>query len=165
MRMFKPEVFGRSSRSEYWTSWALYVVALAFMILTIKTNWTWLICIGGGIVGWLSIGMLCLFSRRLHDIGQSGAWAVLLFVPAISFAFLLFIGFKDSQRGSNQYGENPNSIEAEVQSVQPTYITAQNNDRRALDNQFERLEKLQKLHDSGAITDDEFNDLKRQILG
>ncbi|GHS84844.1 hypothetical protein FACS1894103_5910 [Campylobacterota bacterium] len=163
--MFKPEFFGRSSRSEYWASWAIYVVALAFMILTIKTNWTWLALIGGGIVGWLSICMLCLFSRRLHDIGQSGAWAVLLFVPAVSFAFLLFIGFKDGQRGSNQYGENPNGIEAEVQSVQPTHVTAQNNDRTVLDNQFEHLEKLQKLRDSGAIIDDEFNDLKHKILG
>jgi uncharacterized membrane protein YhaH (DUF805 family) len=45
--------------------------------------------------------------RRLHDIGRSGWWFLLNFIPMLG-SFVLFIFFiLDSQPEKNKYGENP----------------------------------------------------------
>ncbi|WP_456272514.1 DUF805 domain-containing protein [Bacillus sp. AK031] len=50
----------------------------------------------------LAVGM-----RRLHDIGKSGWWILLGFIPVIG-PFILFIwSLYPSEEGSNQYGPNP----------------------------------------------------------
>lgn len=44
--------------------------------------------------------------RRLHDIGKSGWWYLLNFVPFGAFVILYFICL-DSEPTDNQYGPNP----------------------------------------------------------
>jgi uncharacterized membrane protein YhaH (DUF805 family) len=52
--------------------------------------------------------------RRLHDIGASGWWVFVSFVPLLNLG-LLILYFADSQIGTNQYGPSPK----ELQSIAP----------------------------------------------
>jgi uncharacterized membrane protein YhaH (DUF805 family)/DNA-directed RNA polymerase subunit RPC12/RpoP len=50
---------------------------------------------------------LAVSIRRLHDIGKSGWWFFLIFIPCVGPLILLFFMIKDSEDGENQYGTNP----------------------------------------------------------
>ena len=45
--------------------------------------------------------------RRLHDIGRTGWWVLLLLVPPINIIILVFFMFLDGKLGVNVYGSNP----------------------------------------------------------
>jgi len=47
--------------------------------------------------------------RKLHDIGKSGWWYLLVLIPIIGALILLFF-VQDSQLGTNIYGSNPKGI-------------------------------------------------------
>lgn len=51
-------------------------------------------------------GFAVLF-RRLHDIGKSGVWILIVLVPIAGFIILLVFLLTDSQAGENKYGPNP----------------------------------------------------------
>ena len=63
--------------------------------------------------------ILCIFiftPRRLHDLGKSGWWNVLLIMMTFSrapfsdllmFIFCFWIGNKDGEPGKNKYGDPP----------------------------------------------------------
>lgn len=53
--------------------------------------------------------------RRLHDIGKSGAWWLLVFVPLVGALILVIWFAKDTQPGENQYGPDP---KAEANNIQ-----------------------------------------------
>ena len=50
---------------------------------------------------------LAVSVRRLHDIGKSGWWFLILLVPFIGAIVLLIFFCLDSQPGGNKYGSNP----------------------------------------------------------
>jgi uncharacterized membrane protein YhaH (DUF805 family) len=50
---------------------------------------------------------LAVMIRRLHDIGKSGWWFFISFIPLIGSIWLLVLLVTDSQPGENQYGPNP----------------------------------------------------------
>lgn len=56
-------------------------------------------------------GLLMLFPsfavgiRRLHDIGKSGWWHLIIFIPFIGILVLLAFFVMGSQEGDNYYGE------------------------------------------------------------
>lgn len=99
---------GRASRTEYW----FYV--LDYMILGVVVNLLCLIPFLGHIfcVLWMLIGLalilpsLAVTVRRLHDIGKSGWWILLGFIPVVCLVLLYFLVL-DSELGANEYGENP----------------------------------------------------------
>ena len=43
----------------------------------------------------------------MHDIGKSGAYFFLSFIPLVGIIILLVFLCKDSDPGENQYGPNP----------------------------------------------------------
>ncbi|SOH93059.1 Uncharacterized membrane protein YhaH, DUF805 family [Monaibacterium marinum] len=96
---------GRARRSEYW--W----FTLAMILGNIATG------VVDGILGisLLSIlfGLAVLIPsltvsiRRLHDVGKSGWWLLIVLVPIVGWLVLLFFTVQDSQQGANAYGENP----------------------------------------------------------
>jgi len=45
--------------------------------------------------------------RRLHDIGKSGWWQLILFVPIVGVIALLIFMVLQSQGGENRYGAEP----------------------------------------------------------
>ncbi len=86
---------------------------------------TWLVYLGTIIAIWTSCAVV---ARRLHDIGLSGSWLLLGFLPNLfqylamgtdylpaanyfsmfsTAAFLLVNGFVRGTRGHNRYGANP----------------------------------------------------------
>ena len=99
---------GRASRSEYW--------------------WFFLFCIFVGIItgmadfvaGWnviTNIVIIALFLptlsvavRRLHDIGRSGWWYLIVIIPYIGWIMFLIVMILEGEEHPNQYGEVPTNI-------------------------------------------------------
>ena len=55
----------------------------------------------------ITVSSYMLMIRRLHDIGLSGFFILLSFIPIVSFGFLLYILFKRGTEGDNSYGPDP----------------------------------------------------------
>ena len=102
---------GRARRTEYWM-FTLVSIIISFLLGLIE-----------GLLGIApeldfnilsSIYSLVIFIpglavsvRRLHDIGRSGWWFLIIFIPIIGFLILLVFAAMDSEPGPNQYGPNP----------------------------------------------------------
>lgn len=104
---------GRASRSEYWW-WFLFTIivstALNYIFLLVSSASTALL-ISGIVSLALLLPTIGLYFRRLHDIGKSGWWWLLLFIPIIGSIILIIWFCKDSQPTENQYGPIPNLVE------------------------------------------------------
>lgn len=99
---------GRARRSEYWyfvlfnflVSFALGFIGglLGDNVSTVLSSiWSLVVLIPSLAVAW----------RRLHDIGKSGAYFLLILIPLIG-AILLIVWFcQPGQPGDNQYGPDP----------------------------------------------------------
>ena len=90
---------GRASRSEYW--W--------FYLFTLLV--TAAVDSFGGTAGNLAslfflLPGFALIARRLHDVGRSGWWFLIVFT-VIGIPVLLYWLVKDSDKGKNAYGEGP----------------------------------------------------------
>jgi uncharacterized membrane protein YhaH (DUF805 family) len=112
---------GRSTRREYW---CFAAVALAAMLLAIivaeaveralslglaTKDLTVLLYLP--VVAALGIPGLAVKVRRLHDIGLSGWWLLIGFVPLIGGFIDLFFGLKAGDAGENRFGPNPRATE------------------------------------------------------
>lgn len=125
---------GRACRAEYWY-WQLFnmliplsgfVILILFFVLDLITNEPsgeyqeaqegnavvfiiicilWLIALGN------LIPTLAVTVRRLHDIGKSGWWYFIVFIPIIGGILLLIWMCQDSEHGINEYGKNPKGNE------------------------------------------------------
>jgi uncharacterized membrane protein YhaH (DUF805 family) len=98
---------GRASRSEYWIWWGfLVVVFVAIGAVALLFGST-----GQVVASLVSLALflpnLAVTVRRLHDVGRSGFWLLLVFIPLIGglviFVFLLL----DSQSEPNKWGQPP----------------------------------------------------------
>lgn len=102
---------GRSQRSAYWF-FVLFNMVFAFALSFLDG---FLGLAGEEGVGPLYVmyGLAALIPgiavgvRRLHDIGRTGWWSLIVFVPLIGVIVLLVFYCTDSQPGDNQYGANP----------------------------------------------------------
>lgn len=57
---------------------------------------------------------LAVLVRRLHDLGKSGAWFFISFIPLIGLIWMLILMCTDGQRFDNQYGSDPkNTIQSD----------------------------------------------------
>ncbi|MDN5934039.1 MAG: DUF805 domain-containing protein [Pseudonocardia sp.] len=103
---------GRARRSEYWW-WYLFFV----LVLTGTTAMDAAIGsepLPGSTSGWvttlaalaLMLPHLAVGARRLHDIGRSGWWLLLVLVPVVGVVALLVMAVLDS-RPDNRYGPSP----------------------------------------------------------
>ena len=98
---------GRSRRKEFW------IFALVNMVI----SWALAFITGSlGVVGTIVIYgfSLAIFVpgiavsiRRMHDIGKSGWWLCVNFVPVIGSLWFIMLAAKDSQEGDNQWGAYP----------------------------------------------------------
>jgi len=112
---------GRASRSQYWY-FVLYYFLISLVLAFIDTlvinpmlGATPEQMARGGILQMifglaLFLPSLSIGVRRLHDIGKSGWWLLLSFIPIIGVLVLLFWFIQDSQPGSNEYGPNPKGV-------------------------------------------------------
>ena len=86
---------GRARRQEYWY---ICVWNLLFGIIPIvNTIWAMITIIPG----------LSLTVRRLHDIGKSGWWLFLSFIPVIGVIVIFIWTITDSVPYANEYGTSP----------------------------------------------------------
>jgi uncharacterized membrane protein YhaH (DUF805 family) len=114
---------GRASRREYWMFLLMYMVVFVPVIVLIGFMSAVMSANAGE--GFALIGIALVFVllmsvivpsiaiqvRRLHDIGKSGWWYLLSFVPYIGGIILLILSAQPSQVGTNAYGPNPYGIE------------------------------------------------------
>ncbi|MBR4267879.1 MAG: DUF805 domain-containing protein [Bacteroidales bacterium] len=110
---------GRARRKQYWM-YTLYNIIINFgiiliaVILFLATKADAIISIASIIIRIIGLALLLpslgLTVRRLHDIGKSPWWILIIFIPLVgSIIFLVFL-CTDSERGTNEYGPNPKGI-------------------------------------------------------
>lgn len=97
---------GRASRSQYWW-YVLFTALLGFLIGIIFGEETTGNIIQGIVTFALLLPGLGLAVRRLHDIGKSGWWIFLAFIPLVGAIILIVWFCQNSQMFPNQYGEVP----------------------------------------------------------
>lgn len=112
---------GRASRQELWLFYLFYSVALAApgsvaafafmrsghlsdpaMAAFFYASLIVLILVAAALL----LPYLGVSVRRMHDLNQSGGWAILLFIPFFSLALLFAFAFKGTM-GENNYGPDP----------------------------------------------------------
>lgn len=106
-------VTGRSSRSEFWWGFLLYLILTFLIELASKVLAPIFgsIIVNASFVIYLVIvcSMMCLTARRLHDRGLNGLWCLLYLIPLLGVLILAFIALKPSFAFSNRFGIDPTS--------------------------------------------------------
>ena len=99
---------GRASRSEFW--WFCLFNFIIGIVTTVLFFWnTDIMNVVQTIVSLaLLLPGLGLCVRRLHDIGKSGWWILLAFIPIIGAIILIIFYCQNSQMQTNEYGPVPN---------------------------------------------------------
>ncbi len=114
---------GRSRRSEYWYFVLFYVIFLIVaMVLDNIFGTTFSFDSEFGYTalpyGWFYVATalvhlipgLAVVVRRLHDVGKSGWFYLIIFIPLIGAIWILVLMFTDSQYGDNKWGPNPKTV-------------------------------------------------------
>ncbi|MCU0376541.1 MAG: DUF805 domain-containing protein [Chitinophagaceae bacterium] len=110
---------GRARRSEYWY-FALFnfIFAIVAMLLDnligttfdiegvpIPYGYIYLLYVLAVFIPGLAVAV-----RRLHDVGKSGWFLLIVLIPLIGAIWLLVLYFTEGQPGENKWGPNPKSI-------------------------------------------------------
>ena len=104
---------GRARRAEYWNFYLIStLISLALLFIDSYVFGTNPMAGQSGMIGNLyslavflpSLGVLV---RRLHDVGKSGWFFLIILIPLIGFIWLLILLFRDSQQGENKWGPSP----------------------------------------------------------
>lgn len=97
---------GRASRKEYWM-FVLFQFLVSIGIFIIED----IIDLDGFLTIIYAFATLVpglgLVIRRLHDVGKSGWWYFVCFIPFIGSIWILILLCTQSQYGENQYGQPP----------------------------------------------------------
>jgi uncharacterized membrane protein YhaH (DUF805 family) len=97
---------GRARRKEYWMFGLFNVLIGSALLLLMAVSESLLIL---AVIYYLGILVpsLAVTIRRLHDIGKSGWWILINFVPFVGGLILLIFTCLDSQTNDNQFGPSP----------------------------------------------------------
>ena len=100
---------GRVRRQTYWMF--VLVNVIISVVFAILTQIAGFFAIFSGLFTLaILVPSIALGVRRLHDIGKSGWWYLICFVPLIGSIWLIVLWATDSQPGANEYGENPKGM-------------------------------------------------------
>ena len=112
---------GRATRSEYWWYVLFTNLVQPLILVGYSISISAITSIDNGIFQSLLAVMMVLLSlcqillflssicvaiRRVHDIGLSGWWFILILIP-IGNLILMLLLLKDSEKNDNKYGEYP----------------------------------------------------------
>ena len=111
---------GRARRKEFWMFTLFhFIIIILFMLMAFtfntdnyegeETNYFAMIFVGLYFLGTI-IPSIAVSVRRLHDIGKSGFWYFISFIPYIGSFWLLILMCMEGKSGINQWGENPKGI-------------------------------------------------------
>jgi len=111
------EFNGRARRKEYWM-FALFNIIFLIAAMIIDN-------VAGTTIGELPYGLfyfiyalaviipgLAVSVRRLHDVGKSGWFYLIILIPIVGAIWILILFFTDGVIGQNEYGTNPKEIVA-----------------------------------------------------
>lgn len=114
---YVPQVQGRLTRRRFWASTLLLMVTVSFISLCQETlEWqvamserSWMLiegcasalALGAAVAAW------SLAVRRMHDVGRTGWWTLLMLLPGIGNIFYIVAGCVPGQKRDNVYGPNP----------------------------------------------------------
>jgi len=107
---------GRARRSEYWYFILFYYIIS--ILAVVLDNLLGLAMEIGGIplaYGWITIAValahflpsIALVVRRLHDVGKSGWFYFIAFIPFIGAIWLIVLFCTEGDQEENKYGANP----------------------------------------------------------
>lgn len=96
----------RARRAEFWYyELANVIIAVVLVALSYVSIAFWFAQLAFSL--FVLVPTLAVSVRRLHDIGKSGAWILIAFVPVVGLILLLVWWVTDSEPGSNVYGISP----------------------------------------------------------
>jgi uncharacterized membrane protein YhaH (DUF805 family) len=110
--MKQNEIFtGRAQRAEYWYFVLFYAIVYIVLMVVDVALGLYNIESGFGVLSgiWALIHIvpgIGVAVRRLHDIGKSGWWYLLVLIPLVGIFIILIFLAKDSVN-NNQYGISP----------------------------------------------------------
>ncbi|GAB7256467.1 DUF805 domain-containing protein [Polaribacter sp. OB-PA-B3] len=117
---------GRARRKEYWMFFLFHYLFLGLLLFLFiysnnslsiideqysdkETNFIFLqILVVYAIATF--IPSLAVSSRRMHDLGKSGAWFFINLIPYIGGFWFLILTCMEGENKVNKYGENPKGI-------------------------------------------------------
>ena len=95
--LFNPN--GRIGQKDFWIGAAILLGGNVLAnILPILGGLLWLLLI------WVGI---CVYGKRLHDIGLPGGWAIALFIPPAALPALIALSLWPTGSGPNRFGPGP----------------------------------------------------------
>ena len=152
---------GRSRRSEFWYYFILLILILFSISYFISYNIinsrkklieTLLFPFICAFVFFLTVSLLSLIVRRLHDIGKS-AWNCFLFlIPIFGVILFFFFMVKDSLPEKNKFGDSPKNI---INDFPEQQIHALNNVNPSLE-QMNNLNINNQLSNNAPLNPDDF---------
>lgn len=105
---------GRARRKEYW-GYVLFAALIQWAMLAVAA-----LSFGAESVGFYVVYALIALAfilpalsvtvRRLHDLGKSGWWIFIAFIPFVGSIALLVFMCLDSEVDENAYGPNPKGV-------------------------------------------------------
>lgn len=177
---------GRARRRDYWP-WCLWCaffqVVLAIPIWALYSRelmaegssvfWLWMVA--AGLFQFLMMIPMCV--RRLHDVGMSGWWLVLLWIgcwiPGLNIiagiASFVILGCLDGTVGPNRFGDDPRRRQVWVAS--PNVVVAPMarpiaapDEQPAARSPESRLAKMRELYEKGLLTEEEYKAQRAAII-
>jgi len=105
---------GRARRQEYWM-FVLFNIIFTFVAIALDNllGIAFLEFYGAIYLIYMLamiIPSLAVMVRRLHDVGKSGWWILISFIPIVGSIWLLVLFFTDSVPGENEWGPNPKEV-------------------------------------------------------
>lgn len=110
---------GRARRSEYWYFTLFnFLVGIALNLIdTFVLNMSEVGLLGSIYSLAMLIPGLAVAVRRLHDVGKSGWYYLLILLPIIGWIWLLVLFFTEGDNGANEYGPNPKADYNEFEDI------------------------------------------------
>ncbi len=116
---------GRARRKEYWM-FVLISTVISYLIMGIDyaLNFVYTTDMGSSFYYMNSLYSLfvlipsfAVLVRRLHDIGKSGWFFFIIFIPIVGFIWLLVLLCKNGDEGENKYGVDPKNPVSELDQI------------------------------------------------
>jgi uncharacterized membrane protein YhaH (DUF805 family) len=118
---------GRARRSEYWYfALANGLISILLVVIGVIIGSVFGDALTGGIIGYVLFGLYALATllpglgvvvRRLHDVGKSGWFYFVAFIPFIGGIWILILFCTEGNRGPNQYGPDPKNEIEEINEI------------------------------------------------
>jgi uncharacterized membrane protein YhaH (DUF805 family) len=105
---------GRAQRAEYWYFSLFYTLILIGLAIVDIATGLFSLELGIGVLSGIfalimTMPILAVSVRRLHDTGRSGWWLLIALIPLAGIVLLIFT-VQDGTPGENKYGPNPKTV-------------------------------------------------------